>query len=159
MTGARLGVDVGTVRVGLAGSDPHGLIATPIATLDRAPAHDSADPPADIARIAAEARERGAAVVYVGLPVHLSGREGSSSAAARAYAVQLAQAVAPVRVRLVDERMSTVSAQQAMRAAGRSSRRQRSVVDQVAAVVILQAALDAERATGAEPGELVHPPG
>ena len=94
-------------------------------------------------------------VVYVGLPVHLSGAEGSASEAARAYAVQLAQAIAPVTVRMVDERMSTVSAHHALHASGRSGRSHRQVVDQAAAVVILQSALDAERASGRRPGERV----
>ena len=103
-------------------------------------------------------------VVYVGLPRHLSGSEGAASQAARAYAVQLAQAISPVPVRMVDERMSTVSAHQALHASGRSGRSHRQVVDQAAAVVILQSALDAESATGRRPGERVvvdpvqHPP-
>jgi putative Holliday junction resolvase len=145
--GPRLAVDVGTVRVGLAVSDPDGLIATPVATLARGSG--------DVAAIVAETRERGAQTVYVGLPRHLSGAEGASAAAARAYAVTLASAVAPVPVRLVDERMSTVSAHRALTAAGRPGRRHRAVVDQAAAVVILQDALDAERATGRRPGERV----
>jgi putative holliday junction resolvase len=154
--GPRLGVDVGSVRVGLAASDPDGLIATPVETLAR----DTRKPAAgqssrDIAEIVREVRERGAQCVYVGLPRHLSGAEGASSEAARAYAVWLAQAVAPVMVRMVDERMSTVSAHQALQASGRSGRRHRQVVDQAAAVVILQYALDAERATGRRPGEPV----
>nr|WP_108723897.1 Holliday junction resolvase RuvX [Cellulomonas timonensis] len=154
--GTRLAVDVGSVRVGVAVSDPDGLIATPVETLAR----DSRRPapgalPTDLARLVDEVGERNAAVVYVGLPRHLSGDEGSASAAARAYAVMLAQAIAPVPVRLVDERMSTVSAHQALRAAGRSTRHHRQVVDQAAAVVILQTALDAERATGRRPGERV----
>ena len=93
--------------------------------------------------------------MYVGLPRHLSGAESASSHAARAYADTLAQAVAPLEVRMVDERMSTVSAHQALVASGRSGRRHREVVDQAAAVVILQYALDAERATGVRPGERV----
>ena len=145
--GPRLGVDVGSVRVGLAASDPDGLIATPVATLPRGTG--------DLATIVDEVRERGARTVYVGLPRHLSGAEGASAAAARAYAVSLAQTVAPVAVRLVDERMSTVSAHRALTASGRPGRQHRSVVDQAAAVVILQAALDAERATGRRPGERV----
>jgi putative holliday junction resolvase len=154
--GPRLGVDVGSVRVGLAASDPDGLIATPVETLAR----DTRKPAAgqlskDIAEIVREVRERRAQCVYVGLPRHLSGAEGASSEAARAYAVWLAQAVAPVMVRMVDERMSTVSAHQALQASGRSGRRHRQVVDQAAAVVILQYALDAERATGRRPGEPV----
>lgn len=154
--GARLAVDVGSVRVGLASSDPDGLIATPVATLPRDTRNmASGELPADQAQIAAEVRERGAAAVYVGLPRHLSGTEGAAAGAARAYAVSLARAVAPVPVRLVDERMSTITAHQALHASGRSGRRHRAVVDQAAAVVILQTALDAERSTGRRPGERV----
>lgn len=154
--GPRLAVDVGSVRVGLATSDPDGLIATPVDTLARDTARTGPGRlPADVERIVAEVRERGAAAVYVGLPRHLSGLEGASSASARGYAVALAQAVAPVSVWLVDERMSTVTAHQALHASGRSGRHHRQVIDQAAAVVILQAALDAERATGQRPGERV----
>ncbi|TQL04224.1 putative Holliday junction resolvase [Cellulomonas sp. SLBN-39] len=152
--GARLAVDVGSVRVGVAASDPDGMLATPVATVRRAAGTVHATSP-DVVRIADEVRERGAQVVYVGLPRHLSGAEGSSAGAARAYAVALAQAAAPTGVRLVDERMSTVSAHHALQASGRSGRRHREVVDQAAAVVILQYALDAERATGRRPGERV----
>ena len=141
----RLGVDVGAVRVGLAASDPDGLVATPVATLG----------PDDVAEVVTEVQERAAGVVYVGLPRHLSGTEGAATVAARRYAVVLATQVAPVEVRLVDERMSTVVATAALRAAGRPGRRQRAVVDQAAAVVILQGALDTERATGQRAGELV----
>ncbi|QTE28017.1 Holliday junction resolvase RuvX [Pengzhenrongella sicca] len=144
--GPRLGVDVGSVRVGLAVSDPDGLIATPVATLARA---------RSLAAVVREVRERGAAAVYVGLPIHLSGAEGAASGAARAYAGALASAVTPVSVWLIDERMSTVSAHQALHASGRSERTHRTVIDQAAAVVILQSALDAERASGARAGERV----
>lgn len=170
--GARLGVDVGTVRIGLAISDPDGLVATPVETVPRAqagsvpgarparrgvqPAVTPADHTAtDVRHIAEVVRERAVAVVYVGLPRHLSGKESSSSQAVRTYAGVLAHAVAPVPVRLVDERMSTVTAHQALHASGRSGRRHRTVVDQAAAVVILQSALDAERASGARCGEPV----
>ena len=153
--GRRLAVDVGSVRVGLAGSDPDGLIATPVDTLARDTRTAGRALPTDLARIVDEVCERSAAVVYVGLPRHLSGDEGAAAGAARAYAVRLAQAVAPVPVRLVDERMSTVSAHQALYASGMSGRRHRTVVDQAAAVVILQAALDTERATGLRSGERV----
>jgi putative Holliday junction resolvase len=149
---------VGSVRVGLAASDPDGLVATPVATLhrDHDPV-DAGDLPGDLADIVAEVAERDAAVVYVGLPRHLSGDEGAAAQAARAYAGALAQAVAPVGVRLVDERMSTITAHQALHASGRSGRRHRAVVDQAAAVVILQTALDAERSSGRRPGERVVP--
>ncbi|MBX9246615.1 Holliday junction resolvase RuvX [Actinotalea ferrariae] len=154
--GARLAVDVGAVRVGLAASDPDGLIATPVETVPRDAAPGIAGP-SDVARIAAVADERSAAVVYVGLPRSMSGAEGSASALVRTYCVALAHAVAPVPVRLVDERLSTVTAHQALHASGRAGRRHRAVVDQAAAVVILQAALDAEKASGRRAGELVGP--
>ncbi len=157
--GPRLAVDVGSVRVGLASSDPDGLVATPVATLARDTRRPAAGAlPSDQAQIVDEVRDRGTAVLYVGLPRHLSGTEGSASAAARAYAGSLAQAIAPVPVRLVDERMSTVTAHQALYASGRAGRRHREVVDQAAAVVILQAALDAERSTGRRAGERVLAP-
>lgn len=152
--GPRLGVDVGTVRVGVAASDPDGLIATPVDTLAREPAH-TRPVAGDLRRIAEEVAERGVRVVYVGLPRGLSGREGQAAEAARAYAGRIAQAVAPVPVRLIDERLSTVTAHAALHASGRAGRKHRSVVDQVAAVVILQQALDAERASGRRAGEHV----
>jgi putative Holliday junction resolvase len=162
--GARLGVDVGSVRVGLAASDPDGIVATPVETVPRDAAGwtrfnraPGTALPTDVARIAEEARDRFAAVVYVGLPRHLSGAEGSASEGARVYAAVLASAVAPIPVRLVDERMSTVSAHQALHASGRSGRRHRQVVDQAAAVVILQSALEAERGGGSRAGEPVDP--
>ena len=151
--GVRLGVDVGSVRVGLAASDPDGLIATAVETLTRDT--DNNDNPADIARIAQECTVRGAIDVIVGFPLLLNGREGSAAGLARTYAEQIALRVAPTTVRLVDERLTTVSAHQALRGAGRAGRKQRSVVDQVAAVLILQQALDMERATNREPGSLV----
>lgn len=156
--GARLAVDVGSVRVGLAASDPDGLVATPVETLAR-DAATGAGLPADVVRVAAEVAERGAGVVYVGLPRHLSGNEGAAAQEARAYAGTVARAVAPVPVHLVDERMTTVSAHQALHAAGRKGRKHRSVVDQAAAVIILQTALDAERGAGVRAGEPVDPTG
>lgn len=149
--GARLAVDVGAVRVGVAASDPDGLIATPVDTLAR----DTSARRADLAALVTEVTDRQAAVVYVGLPMHLSGKEGAASDAARAYAGELSALVSPVEVRLVDERMSTVSAHQALHAAGRAGRKHRQVVDQVAAVVILQSALDLERSRETRAGELV----
>lgn len=151
-TGVRLGVDVGTVRVGLAASDPSGLLASAVATLarDERGAQDQH-------AVAREAAERGAVEVLVGLPLNLSGRVGPAAEAARGYAEALARLLAPVPVRLVDERLSTVAATQQLRGSGVRGRRQRAVVDQVAAVVLLQDALDAERASGRPPGTLVEP--
>ena len=100
-------------------------------------------------------RELEAIELVVGLPLALSGRDTASTADARAVADRLAEG--PLPVRLVDERLTTVSAQSALHASGRNTRGSRSVIDQVAAVILLQHALDAERARGEAPGALVDP--
>jgi putative Holliday junction resolvase len=148
-TGVRLGIDVGSVRVGVAASDPDGVLATPIQTVQRDKRGDR-----DLEQIAALASERDAVEVVVGLPRSLSGGDGPAAKIARDYANRLAMRL-EVPVRLIDERLSTVQAESGLRAAGLRSRRQRAIVDQAAAVVVLQAALDEERAVGAPPGELV----
>jgi putative pre-16S rRNA nuclease len=145
--GVRIGVDVGSVRIGVARTDASGTLAVPVETVARGAG--------DLARIAAIAAEHDAIEVVVGLPLSLSGRPGPAAATARTFARDLAPVVAPVPVRLVDERLSTVSASRDLRAAGRSSRTSRAVVDQAAAVVIVQYAVDSERATGVAPGTLV----
>jgi putative Holliday junction resolvase len=147
--GTRLGVDVGSVRVGLAASDPDGMLATPVETLARDAS--GAPVPADLRRIADEVAERAALEVLVGHPRSLSGGEGPAAEAARGYAEALARLV-DVPVRLVDERLSTVAAHRSLRDAGLKGRKHRAVVDQVAAVVLLQNALDTERSTGRPPG-------
>lgn len=147
--GVRVGVDVGTVRVGVARCDRDGILATPVRTLRR----DAGG--AELAELAAIVADEDALEVLVGLPRHLSGREGRSADDARGYALRVAVALAPVPVRLVDERLTTVSAHQALHAAGRPGRRHREVVDQVAAVMIVEHALETERRTGSPAGELV----
>ena len=137
--GSRLGVDVGKARVGVAKCDPYGLLATPVITIARGDG--------DIAGIIAEAREVDAVEIVVGLPLSLSGRETPSTQDARDFAALIAEAT-PTPVRLVDERLSTVSAQRALQASGRNTRKSRPVIDQVAAVIILQHALDFERSGG-----------
>ncbi|MGH8824379.1 MAG: Holliday junction resolvase RuvX [Jiangellaceae bacterium] len=147
--GVRLGIDVGSVRVGVAACDPDGVLATPVETVRRDPGA------ADLARIALLAAERAAIEVVVGLPRTLAGREGRAAQAARAYAGSLAARVTPCPVRLVDERLSTVIAARGMQAGGVSARKGRGTVDKAAAAVILQAALDIERGSGRPPGEIV----
>jgi putative holliday junction resolvase len=149
--GVRLGVDVGTARVGVARSDRDGLLATPVETVQRR----GADLEPVLARIAAIAAELEAIELVVGLPLALSGRETASTADARSVADRLA--AGPLPVRMVDERLTTVSAQSALHASGRKARGSRDVIDQVAAVILLQHALDAERARGEAPGALVEP--
>lgn len=146
--GCRVGLDVGTVRIGVARSDPDGILATPHDTVQRQEG-------ADVRRIAAIVAQLDAAVLYVGLPRTLRGGDSASTELARRLAVQLADAVAPVPVHLVDERLSTVDASRMMRDAGRSARSQRAAIDSAAAVVILQTALDAERASVTRAGERV----
>jgi putative Holliday junction resolvase len=139
LQGTRLGVDVGTVRIGVAASDPDGILATPVATLAR---DESGRDLAEIARIV---REREVIEVVVGLPVTLAGTEGLAAEAARGYADRLAALISPVPVRLVDERMSTVVATRRLSDRGVRGRRRRAVVDQAAAVEILQSWLDGQR--------------
>lgn len=149
MRGVRLGIDPGDARIGVASCDPSGVLATPVETVPRGDG--------DLARIAAVADELGAVLVYVGLPRSLSGREGPAAARVREFARQLAAAVSPLPVRLVDERLSTVTAESVLRSRGKKGARRRAVVDQAAAVVILQGALDTERSSGTATGELVEP--
>jgi len=146
--GVRIGVDVGSVRVGLAACDPAGVLATPVGTVRRGRG--------DLARIAALVTERDAIEIVVGLPVTLRNERGAAAQAAEAYAGRLA-ALVTCPVRLFDERLSTVGAQRELRAGGVDSRRGRGVVDQAAAAIILQAALEAERRTGSAPGRVVEP--
>ncbi len=153
--GVRIGVDVGSVRVGVARSDPSGLLATPVATLART-AGDLPDvQDADVVTLAGIVHDEAAIEVVVGLPRTPAGGEGAAAAKARQYAAVLARRIAPVAVRLVDERLTTVDAHRALRESGVAGRRQRAVVDQAAAVIILQSALDEERSTGRPPGSPV----
>jgi len=145
--GRRLGVDVGDARIGVASCDPDGLIATPVETVQAGPQA--------VARLRALVEEYEALEVVVGLPLGLSGREGPAATKVRAFAQELAAAVPEASVRLVDERLSTVAGQAQLHASGRTTKSSRSVIDQAAAVVILQSAIDAERSRGTAPGELV----
>jgi putative Holliday junction resolvase len=140
VAGIWFGVDVGTVRVGVARSDPGGILATPVVTLARA-----VDTGTDLDELAELVRSAGAVGVVVGLPRTLRGREGASAADARAYAAALAARVAPVPVELADERLTTVSAERKLSQSGVRGRARRAVVDQAAAVELLQHWLDAHR--------------
>ena len=147
--GVRVGVDVGKARIGLARSDSHGMLATPVETVVRDHTGHL-----DVARIVAVVAELDAVEVVVGLPLALSGNRTASTDDAVGFAELLAWSLA-VPVRLVDERLSTVAAQSVLRAAGRKAKTQKPVVDQVAAVIILQHALDTERTLGKPAGTAV----
>ncbi len=145
--GVRLGLDPGDARIGVARSDPSGFLATPVETVRRGKG--------DLARLARLVVEEEAVEVVVGLPRSLSGAEGPAAVKVRAFAGRLAARVAPVPVRLVDERLTTVSAEAMLRDRGKKGQQRRAVVDMAAAVMILQHALDTERSTGSPAGEPV----
>ena len=121
------------------------MLATPVETVPRGPG--------DLARIREIVLDRAAIEVVVGLPRSLSGGEGPAAAKVREFARALAEALDPVPVRLCDERLTTVTAEAVLRKQGKKGQKRRAVVDQAAAVVILQNALDTERSSGAAPGE------
>lgn len=153
--GVKLGVDVGTVRVGVAVCDRDGILATPLRTLAR-----NAKKNTDVRILAALAAELDAVEIFVGLPRTMKGEEHASARMAIEYATLLAGALrgagSKVPVRLVDERLSTVTAHRNLHQAGMSSRDHRKVVDQVAAAGILQHAIDMQKARGTEVGVRVN---
>lgn len=138
----------------MAACDPAGVLAYPYATI---PAGEH-----ELAAIVAVVTELAPREVIVGLPRSLSGADGPAARQNRERALGLARALASVgqevAVRLVDERLTTVTAARQLRASGRRAKDQRTVIDAAAAVAILEHALASERARGAPPGELVSPP-
>jgi putative Holliday junction resolvase len=144
-TGVRVGIDIGTVRIGVARSDRDGYLATPVVTVDRG----SESP---LTQLVALIEELDAIEIIVGLPLSLSGSHTASTEDALMMARELSKQT-QVSIRLIDERLTTVSAHSAMRAVGKKQKQTRSVIDQVAAVMILQHALDSERSTGKLPGK------
>ncbi|OAN41001.1 Holliday junction resolvase RuvX [Microbacterium sp. H83] len=144
--GVRLGIDVGRARVGVARCDPDGMLAVPVETVPR----DARS----VDRLAEIASEYEPLEFVVGLPVNLRGSDTASTTDARDFAVSLATRTG-IPVRLVDERLSTVTAHAALRSSGRTQKNSRSIVDQVAAVVLLQQAIDTEKSTGNPPGATV----
>lgn len=145
--GVRLALDWGEARIGVAACDAGGVLAYPVETV-----------PADkvaIDRLAALVAEYEPLEVIIGLPRSLHGGEGPAAKRIRRHAVALARRIVPVRVRFIDERLTTVTAARTLSDRGRKARDQRSVIDQVAAATILEHALDSERRTGLAPGELL----
>ncbi len=137
-----MAIDVGSVRVGVAVCDPDGILATPVETVQRA--KDGSD----IARIVTIIDEYEAVGVVIGLPRTLRNTDGPAVKAARGFGGRLASALSEVRdlpVEYHDERLTTVTATTALRASGVKAKDARAVVDQAAAVAILQGWLDARR--------------
>ncbi len=147
--GVRLGVDVGTVRVGVARTDPEAILTLPVETLLRA------DDGSELDRLIEIVDEFSAIEIVVGLPRHLKGSEGISAKGARRYARRIAASRPRVRVCLVDERLSSNQAHHRLRESGIPERDHRPVIDQVAAQIILEQALDEERMGHHPPGILV----
>ncbi|GAA4285398.1 Holliday junction resolvase RuvX [Brevibacterium daeguense] len=147
--GRRLGIDVGSVRIGIAQCDPDGILATPVGTVYRRDGDEQA-----LRRIAEIVTEHEPIELITGLPRSLDGTERASAATALDFTRQIADATG-LPVRLVDERFSTTQAHAVLQSVGKSSRKRREIVDAVAAVVILQSAIDQEKQTGAPAGELL----
>lgn len=142
-------MDVGEARIGLATADADALVVLPLETV---PAHPRSKAVRQVARVA---REREAIEVVVGLPKNMSGDEGPAAGKARRFAAELANRLPGVRVCLIDERLTTSQAQGILHEAGLDTRRSRNVIDQMAARIILEQAVELERATGTLPGESV----
>ncbi len=155
MNGVRLGIDVGSVRIGVAACDPAAALAFPVETVARDQQALSPEQASDVERLVQLVEHYHPQLVYVGLPVSLSGREGPAAQQAREYAQVLALRIAPISVRVVDERLTTVTAAGQLRQARTREKNRRQVIDQQAAVVALQAALDIERGTGRVAGALI----
>ncbi|MGA9871780.1 MAG: Holliday junction resolvase RuvX [Rhodococcus sp. (in: high G+C Gram-positive bacteria)] len=159
--GRRIGIDVGSVRIGVASSDPACVLATPVETVARSKAKGS--DASDVARVVAIIREYEAVEVVIGLPRTLRGESGSAVKAAEGFARLLQRRIPDVPIRMADERLTTVSATRALRESGVRAKSQRAVIDQAAAVAILQGWLDerssslavqqnTSHTTSAEPG-------
>lgn len=146
---ASIGVDVGDARIGLAYATAGSLLAVPAETVTAHPRQKA------LRRVATVVRQRDADQVVIGLPKHLSGVEGQAAVTIRAFAGRLANMLPNVRVALVDERRSTVQAKNRLRDRGLTDREQRPIIDQVAAAIILEHALEIERVSGKLAGETV----
>lgn len=148
-TGVRLAIDVGSVRIGVAACDAAATLSFGIETVPRGAG--------DIARLVELAHDRGALEVVIGLPLRLDGTVGPAAQAVSDFARDLAEPLHPIPLRVVDERLTTVAAQRGLQGAGRTIRSSRSIIDEEAAVTLLNDALARERATGAPAGEIVTP--
>ena len=146
--GVRLAVDVGTVRIGVARCDQEQIMAMPVATLD---ANNNA-----IEALLKLIDEYQAQLIYVGKPVSLDSNHTASTEMAIAFADHLASTT-DKPVYLVDERLTTVSAQSQMHTVGKNTKQSRGVIDQVAAVILLDHAMSIEKAKGTLAGEFVDP--
>ena len=149
ITGVRMAIDVGSVRIGVAKCDSEGLLATPLATISAGPEAAS--------QVLGLIQELDAICIYVGKPISLAGKDTASTQSAIEFANEIAAFLSDSgsQVRLIDERLSTISAQRGLHEVGRNVKQSRDAIDQAAAVVILEHALASERNSGALVGEEV----
>jgi putative Holliday junction resolvase len=147
--GVRIALDVGSVRIGVAKCDREGLLATPLVTISAGP-----NAAAEVVKLVNEYQ---AICVYVGNPISLAGKDTASTKSAQEFAREISRHLSEVNVvvRLIDERLSTVSAQRDLHEAGRNVKQSRDAIDQAAAVVILEHALASERQSDGLAGEEV----
>lgn len=145
-SGRRLAIDVGKVRIGIAASDQHSILASGIETVQR-----TSDLHASINRIKEIIGEVQPIEIYIGLPISMKGDSTESTRDAVEFAKALASS-SEIPIRFIDERMTTISAANSLKLSGRSSKSGRKVIDQIAATVILEQAIDIEKLTGSIPG-------
>lgn len=143
--GPRLGIDWGKARIGVAASNRGTSLAYPVETVQAGPGA--------LRRIAEIVAEYEPGIVYVGLPLTLRGERSLSAGYVLERVAELAGVIGATPIRLVDERMSTSSASRNLGMAGQRAKQQRSIIDQAAAVEILQRALDLEISSGNPAGE------
>jgi putative Holliday junction resolvase len=134
----RLGVDPGSVRTGLALAEADVPVATPLVTVTHASIDEGAR------RVAEIAKQREVEQIVIGLPLAMDGREGDAARRARRFADALSR-LTRLPVVMWDERLSSASAERALRAQGKHGKARRAVVDQAAATLLLQSYLDAHR--------------
>lgn len=142
--GIRFAIDYGDARVGLAKSDIDAIMAVPVATIK--------NDKNLLNNIIAHITESSCLEVYVGLPRHLSGNIGSSANKSVNFAQQLKKALVAIPVRMIDERLTTTSASARLQESGVNTRGQKGIIDQVAAIELLEQALDYEKRNNEIPG-------
>ena len=147
--GRRLAIDVGTVRIGLAICDHDGILSSPLPALIR-----SSELAETLNKISNLVDEYSPIEVYVGDPISLSGGQSASTQDARSFATKLAELIS-VPTRLVDERLTTVTASAKLRSSGKDAKQSRSLIDSASAVEILEQALAILKISGKQPGKLV----
>lgn len=138
-----LGIDHGEARIGVAATDPLGILAHPVETIDVRKVNA-------VDRIAALVLQRHVKTLVLGLPVRVDGTEGTAAEKVRAFGKKLATRLPELPLVFVDEAYTTMDAAAKLREAGRKAKQQKSVIDQAAAVGILELWMGESREDWAE---------